>query len=105
MPVTRATALHLGGHISQLRVESKLAAEPLAGHRANERARLVERQRRNVAAEIAPDAALVQMLLDVRRIKHGHSAAVFFQVSTHRPKRLRSGEVSDERDDEVIHLE
>src|SRR5580765_7712465 len=71
-----STALDIGRHGAQLRVESEPLAVAPAAERADERARFVERQRRHVAAERRHQAILHQVHLDIGKIERGHDAAL-----------------------------
>ena len=75
--------------------------------RADERARRVERQRRDVVVGRAPDAVLEQILLDVGRIERRHRARrrSLLELLPNGADRLVAGEVADDRDDRVALLE
>src|SRR6185436_2979157 len=85
-------------HVAELGVQSAARAGPAAAHRTDERARRLERQRRDVAAEVAPDAVLIEVLLDVRQVERRDRRALRLDVLAHRANRLRAGEVADDGD-------
>src|SRR5437667_11970141 len=80
-------------------------AEAAAGRGADEGARAVERQCRDVLAERRPLAILIQVLFDVRKIKRADSRAVGAQVSADGANRFWTAEVSDNRDHEIVRLQ
>src|ERR1019366_1069551 len=102
---SRAARFHLAGHASQFRAEPETWAVASAADGADERARLVERQRRDVRAEIAPQALLVQILLDVGEIERRDGGAFVFQVLPHRADRFRAREIADDGHEEILRLE
>ena len=61
--------------------------------------------RGDVGAEVAPDAVLRQVLLDVRQVERRHGRAVILQVLADGAQRLRPGEIADERHEQVLLLE
>src|SRR5207249_878049 len=64
------TVPHIARDVSELGGQPKprrVVAD--APNRADERAGLVERQRRHAGAEVHPDAVLTQILLDVRQVE------------------------------------
>src|SRR6185436_5126230 len=67
-------------HVAELRVQSAAGTGAAAAHRADEGARRLERQRRDVAAEVAPDPVLIEILLDVRQVERRHDPALRLDV-------------------------
>src|SRR5690348_5345327 len=72
---TRSAVLDVRLHIAKLGVQPRTGSTSAAAHGSNERARRIERQRRNVAAEVSPNPILVEILLDVRQIEGRHRPA------------------------------
>src|SRR5689334_21792360 len=62
---------------------------------SNEGARAVDRQRRRVSRERSPDAALEQIIFDVRSVKRADGFAVLLQVGADGANRLRAGKIAD----------
>src|SRR5690349_12975032 len=68
-------------------------------HVANERARGVHRERRDITEELLPVVALEEVLLHVRRVERGHRCPVVSHVLPDRANGLVAGKVAHERDD------
>src|SRR5437867_9157075 len=103
----RRTIFYFGSHASQIRIESKpkLLPVPPAAHAANERARVIERQRGNVGAEITPDTVLPEILFHIRQVKRRHGRPPFLQVSADRSNRLGTREIAHHRHEQVPGLQ
>src|ERR1051325_11411470 len=86
---TRPAVIDIRLHVAELGVQPAAGARAASPHRPDERARRFERQRGDVAAEVAPDAVLIEVLLDVRQVERGHRSALAFDVLAHRTNRLR----------------
>src|ERR1043165_9599445 len=102
---TGSAVLNVGLYVAELGVQSPARSAAPAADRTNERARSLERQRRDVAAEVAPDPILIQILLDVRQVKRRHGRALRPDVIADRANRLRTGEVADNRHEQVFRLD
>src|SRR5436309_8677219 len=74
--------------------------------RPNENAVGVQRKHSDIRIEILPIVgAHKEILLDIRRIEGRHGCVVFAQVFTNGTERSRSGEVSNDRNDQITLLE
>src|SRR6266550_8255828 len=82
-------------HVAQFGVQTAAGPGAPAAHRSDERARRLERQRRDVAAEVAPDPILVEILLDVGQIERGDGRALCANVIADGANRFRPGKVAD----------
>src|SRR5436309_6441308 len=100
-----ATALEVVQHIPQVGIQSDSLTVTSASNRTNERARLIQRQRRGVAAKSAPDAVLVQVLSDVRKIEGRHGGIHVFEILAYGANRRGSAEISHDGNNEVFCLE
>src|SRR5437764_11403852 len=67
-------------HAPELRVQPAAGTGAAAAHRTDERAPRLERQRGDVAAEVAPDSILIEILLDVGQVERGHRRAFHADV-------------------------
>ena len=94
MGILWTAALDLVGHVAQLGAETDPRRRVPTPHRADERAGLVERQRRHVRAEIVPDEILAEVLLHVRQIEGRHDRVLVLEVPADRTDRFRAAEVS-----------
>src|SRR5215831_14148964 len=72
---TGSAVLDVGLHVPELGIQSRARTTAAAANRPDERARRLERQRRDVAAEVAPDPILIEVLLDVGQVKRRHRRA------------------------------
>src|SRR5262245_52755314 len=81
------------------------AAAVAAAARENERARVVERQRRDVADKRVLRAGSIQILLNVREVERGDDRVVRLQVRADRAYGFRSTEVADDGDEEIARFE
>src|SRR5206468_8749043 len=106
------TVLHLAQDRSRARLQApKDAAEAAtagvgsAAAAIDVRAGGVERQRRDVGAEIRPNPILAQVLFDVREIEHDHRSPAFFHVLTDGANGLRAAKVSDDGNQQIARLE
>src|SRR6059036_2847885 len=77
-------------HAPEIRIQSGTEAKPAAPDRTYESARFIQRQRVDVTAEIVPDAVLLQVLLDVRKIERHNLPVVFPDVFPNRSYGFRS---------------
>src|SRR6185312_10711825 len=102
---TGSAVLDVSHHVAEFGIQSAARTRSAAAHRTDERARRLERQRRDVAAEVAPDPILIEILLDVRQVERRHGRALRLEVLADRANRLRTREVADDRDEEVFRLE
>src|SRR5438105_10700279 len=102
---TGAAVLYIRLHVSELGVQTGAWSKPAAAHGADERARALERQCGDVAAEGAPDPILVEILLDVRQIKRGNRRALGADVVAHGADRLWTREVAHDGHQQVLRLE
>src|SRR3990172_2942860 len=78
---------------------------PVDPNGANKRARVVERQRRHVGAEVSPHAILHEILLDVRQIEGRHGRAPVLGIAADGANRLRAREIPYDGHDEVPALQ
>src|SRR5207249_11210834 len=77
-------------HVAELGVQAAAGTGAAATHRTDERAGRLERQRRDVAAEVAPDPILIEVLLDVRQVEGRHGRAFRPDVVADRANGFRS---------------
>ena len=107
MPPLFFAALHRRRHLSELGAQAIGISGPVAPapRRADEPARFVERQRGDVVAEVAPQAVLHQILLDIRQVKRRHDTAFFLQVLSDRADCLGPREVADDRHEQILRLQ
>src|SRR2546427_7322656 len=94
-----------GRHAPEIRIQSGAESEPAAPNRTDECARFVERQRGDITAKIVPDAVLLQVLLDVRKIERDNLAVVFPDVFPDRTYGLWSGEITYDGHEHVFCFE
>src|SRR5215470_10937095 len=103
---TSSAVLDVRAHVAQFGVESHARSISTgAPHRSNERARRLERQRGDVAAEIAPNAILVEVLLDIREIERRHRPALRANPVAYGTNSLGPGEVANDGHQQVLRLE
>src|SRR5262249_53944812 len=70
----------------------------------NELAGRIHWQDCDVCVKTPPAVVLKKILLNVRQIECSYRRIVVLQILPHRPKRFRPAKVTDERNDEVLHL-
>src|SRR5512138_1410486 len=99
---TGSAVLDVSLHVAELGVQSRARAAATAANRPDERARHLERQRRDVAAEVAPDLILIEVLLDVRQIERGDRRALHAHVVAYRSNGFRPREVADDGHEQVL---
>src|SRR5512142_2725739 len=88
---TGSAVLDVGLHVPEFRVQPGTRSAAAAANRADERARRLERQCRDVAAEVAPDPVLIQVLLDVGQVERRYRRALRPHVIADGANRLRPG--------------
>src|SRR5438128_2492908 len=92
-------------HASEIGIQAGAETEAAASNRADECTRAVQRQRCNVAAEIFPDAVLLQVLLDIRKIERCNGLFLLPDILANRPDRFRSCEIPNDRYQQVLRFE
>src|SRR5215467_6991282 len=103
---TSSAVLDVCAHVAQFGVEPHARSVTTgAPHRSNERARRLERQRGDIAAEIAPNAILVEVLFYVREIECRHRPALCPDPVAYGTNSLGSGEVADDGHQQVLRFE
>src|SRR5438128_1977560 len=101
----RSAMTRFGRHAPEIRIQSGAETEPAAPNRTNECTGFVQRQRRDIAAEIVPDAILLQVLLDVRKIKRGDLAVVVPDISSDRTYGFRAREITYDGHEHIFCFE
>src|SRR5262249_40787847 len=101
----RSAGFYLGRHISKIRIQTGSETEASAANRSNERARFIQRQSCDVAAEVVPDAVLLKVLLYIGEIE-GRDHAVFrFDICSDTTNRFGTGKVTDDGHYQILRVE
>src|SRR5579862_678522 len=91
----------------EIGAELRRSAVTSAGvdQRPDENTVRIQREHSDIRVEILPVlGGHEEVLLDIRGIEGGDECIVLFQVFTNGSKRRRSGEVSDNRYDQIVFL-